>query len=115
MNLYKPKTPGTPIRWNNPHRTQKDHGKSCETSEDTDSPEDLVPERYKELLHVPPPSLEVTLKVPRAGGGPSECGKDYRTASGLHVIIRIVNLTIICISKIFTWPRNNVHIYKNVM
>ena len=88
-----------------PHRTQnqKDHGKSCEPSEDTDSPVDLVPERHEELLHVPPPSLEVTFKVPRADGRPSECGMEYRIASCLPVIVHIVPLTTICISKIFTW------------
>ena len=61
---------------------------------------DLVPERHKVFLHVPPPSLEVTFKVHRADGGPSECDIDYITASGLPIIMRIVHLTIylyICI------------------
>ena len=53
-------------------------GKPCEPAADTDSPLDLVPERYEEILHVPPQSLEVTLKVPRANGGTSECGLDYK-------------------------------------
>ena len=101
----------------NPHRTQKDHGKSCEPSEDTESLVALVPEQHKALLHVPPPSLsiEVTFKVPRADGEPSECGMEHRTASCLPVIVCIIPLTIICIGKIFTLRRNNVHIYKNEM
>ena len=121
--MYKPTTPGIPIRLyqSAPHSKgpweilREDTDSPVDPSEDTDSPMDLVPERHKALHHIPPPSLEVTFKVPRADGGPSECGIEYRTVSCLPVIVRIVPLIIICISKIFTWRQNNVPINKNVM